>query len=117
MIFKFRISRKEIMLQDCVRSTILGFATNKKEKFEEKKEEAEKKEGEVAEKFQNMGGDNMMMSLVNILTFAVMLAIILFVGKFLWNNYLTKYITILKPVPGILELLVLVIAMDLFMLR
>jgi hypothetical protein len=86
-------------------------------KEEKPVENGEKKEGEVAEKFQNMGGNNMMMTLVNILTFAAMLAIILFVGKFLWNNYLTKYITILKPVPGILELLVLVIAMDLFMLR
>lgn len=57
--------------------------------------EEEDKDKKV-EKFQNvmmmprpMNGD-VIMAIANILTFVLVLGVILFIGKFLWNNYLTK---------------------------
>ena len=48
-----------------------------------------------------------------IVFFLVMLFIILFVGKFLWNKVACKYVTIIKPVPSVVELLALILVFDL----
>lgn len=79
--------------------------------------------GAVAESFvsQETFGDlnvaNAQKSMLNrvmiIVFFLVMLFIILFVGKFLWNNVACKYVTIIKPVPSVVELLALILIADL----
>jgi hypothetical protein len=40
-----------------------------------------------------------------ILLFTIIFIIILLIGKYLWNEVATKYITILKPIPSVVELL------------
>jgi hypothetical protein len=40
--------------------------------------------------------------------------ILLLVGKFLWNEYLVKYVTIVKPLPGIVELMAISVLLRLF---
>jgi hypothetical protein len=48
------------------------------------------------------------------LLFLVVFILVLLFGTMLWNNVAVKYITILKPVPGVLELLGLMILTGLF---
>ena len=48
------------------------------------------------------------------LLFAVMFVLVLLFGKYLWNEVASKYITVLKPVPSVLELLGLMILVGLF---
>jgi len=79
--------------------------------------------GAVAESFVNQEnfGDvavvnaqkSMLNRVMSIVFFLVMLFIILFVGKFLWNQVACKYVTIIKPVPSVVELLALILVADL----
>ena len=41
------------------------------------------------------------------------LAILLFLGKYLWNNYLTKLVTVVNPVESVFDLLALSILLNL----
>ena len=41
------------------------------------------------------------------------LVILLFLGKFLWNNYLTKLVTVVNPVESVFDLLALSILLNL----
>lgn len=79
--------------------------------------------GSVAERFVNKDtfGDvatlNANTSMVNavlfVTFFVVILLLILFVGKFLWNHVACKYVTIIKPIPTVIELLALILLADL----
>lgn len=40
-----------------------------------------------------------------ILLFIVVFIVVLLIGKYLWNEVGAKYITILKPIPSVVELL------------
>jgi hypothetical protein len=55
------------------------------------------------------------LALAYFLLFVVMFILVLLFGKYLWNNIAVKYVTILKPVPGVLELLGLMILVSLFL--
>lgn len=41
------------------------------------------------------------------------LVILLFLGKYLWNNYLTKLVTVVNPVESVFDLLALSILLNL----
>ena len=41
-------------------------------------------------------------ALASLISLAIVYIILLLVGKFLWNEYLVKYLTIVKPIPGII---------------
>lgn len=53
------------------------------------------------------------MALVSFLAMLVILAILLFVGKYLWNNVLVDLISIAKPVKSVWQLLGLAILISL----
>ena len=65
-----------------------------------------------SERFTNVnsGLTNAVMGLV---VAVLVLAIVLFFGKYLWNRVGCKYISILKPVPSVIELLALIVLLDL----
>jgi sterol desaturase/sphingolipid hydroxylase (fatty acid hydroxylase superfamily) len=77
--------------------------------------------GAIAESFTNQEQfgnvaipQRTMMSRVMVVVFAlVVLFLILFVGKFLWNKVGCKYVSIIKPVPSVVELLALILLFDL----
>ena len=48
-----------------------------------------------------------------ILAHITAMIILLFLGKFLWNNYLTKMVTIVNPVESVFDLLALSILLNL----
>jgi len=51
--------------------------------------------------------------LVMVTVYVLLLLVILLVGKLLWNDYACKYITILKPVPSVVELLAIILLLSL----
>jgi hypothetical protein len=55
---------------------------------------------------------NAVASMVSLVMIYVLL---LLVGKFLWNEYLVKYVTIFKPIPGIIELMAISVLVRLFL--
>lgn len=58
------------------------------------------------ENFEDAGKEqHFALALAYFLLFMVVFTLVLLFGTFLWNNIASKYITILKPVPGVLELL------------
>jgi hypothetical protein len=79
--------------------------------------------GSVAERFVNkdtfgdvaiLNENTCMVNAVLVVTFfVVVLLLILFVGKFLWNHVACKYVTIIKPVPSVIELFALILLFDL----
>ncbi len=52
-------------------------------------------------------------ALVSLLTFVIVLAALLLVGKFLWNNVLVQVTTIVKPIKSVWQLLGLAILISL----
>lgn len=52
-------------------------------------------------------------AIMAIIVVVIMITIVLFLGKYLWNNFGCKYITILKPVRNVFELLAIIILLDL----
>jgi hypothetical protein len=56
---------------------------------------------------------NMMTAVFTLVFVVLILLLILLFGKFLWNNVACKYITIIKPVPSVVELLAIIILLDL----
>jgi hypothetical protein len=52
-------------------------------------------------------------ALVSLLIVVVILALVLIFGKYLWNNVACKYITIIKPVKNVIELLAIIVLLDL----
>lgn len=67
------------------------------------------------EEFEDAGKDHhFALALAYFLLFMVVFTLVLLFGTYLWNNVATKYITILKPVPGVLELLGLMVLTGLF---
>jgi hypothetical protein len=72
-----------------------------------------------SEKFggaRSMGADySMTDALSTLISFIVVYAILLFIGKFLWNEYLVKYVTIFKPIPGVIELIAISVLVRLFL--
>lgn len=62
------------------------------------------------ENFNNhdLGG----MTLGMLVSILLWVALVLFVGKVLWNEVACKYLTVCKPMPNLLPLLGLVILMD-----
>lgn len=53
--------------------------------------------------------------LVRLLIVIVILALVLIFGKYLWNNVACKYITIIKPVKNVIELLAIIVLLDLIL--
>jgi hypothetical protein len=53
-------------------------------------------------------------ALSSLISLVIVYIILLLVGKFLWNEYLVKYITIVKPIPGVIELLAISVICRLF---
>ena len=53
-------------------------------------------------------------ALASLISLVIVYIILLLVGKFLWNEYLVKYVTIVKPIPGIIELLAISVLLRLF---
>jgi hypothetical protein len=51
----------------------------------------------------------------SLISFIIVYVILLFIGKFLWNNYLVKYVTIVKPIPGVIELIAISVLIRLFL--
>lgn len=57
---------------------------------------------------------------INVIVFVIMLVIVAFFGKYLWNNFLAGaekgegYFTFIKPVPSLFHVIVLYIAIGLF---
>jgi hypothetical protein len=51
----------------------------------------------------------------SLISLVIVYLILLLVGKFLWNEYLVKYVTIVKPIPGIVELLAISVLVRLFL--
>jgi hypothetical protein len=45
------------------------------------------------------------LALAYFLLFIVVFVVVLLIGKYLWNEVGSKYITILKPIPSVVELL------------
>lgn len=54
-------------------------------------------------------------ALASLISFVIIYTILLFVGKFLWNEYLVKYVTIFKPIPGVIELIAISVLVRLFL--
>ncbi len=52
----------------------------------------------------------------NILVFTVFLVIMMFFMRFLWNNTLVKYISVLKPVDSLWHTFLLALGISLFKL-
>jgi hypothetical protein len=50
----------------------------------------------------------------SLISLVIVYIILLLVGKFLWNEYLVKYVTIVKPLPGIVELMAISVLVRLF---
>lgn len=63
------------------------------------------------ENFQNgnLANKHFGMAVAYFLLFLVVFTLFLILGVWLWNNIAVKYVTILKPVPGVLELLGLLV--------
>ncbi len=53
-------------------------------------------------------------ALVSFVTVVIMLSILLFIGKYLWNNVMTDLFTFAKPVKSVWQLLGLAILVSLF---
>lgn len=79
--------------KNCVEGFACGATHGRVENFEDRKE-------------QNR---HFALAVAYFLLFLVVFVLILFFGKFLWNNFAAKYITILKPIPGVLELLAIMV--------
>lgn len=52
-------------------------------------------------------------ALISIVTVFIMLAALLFIGKYLWNNVLVNLVTIVKPVKSVWQLIGLAILISL----
>lgn len=61
----------------------------------------------------NVGQNGKMSPLGMTLFLAIYLTLILFLGKFLWNEVMVKVVSVCKPMPSMLHLLGLVLLIDL----
>lgn len=55
-------------------------------------------------------------ALYNLLVFIIYLLVIMFLMRFLWNNTLVKYISVLKPVDSIWHTFLLALGITMFKL-
>ena len=55
------------------------------------------------------GGENNMTLFVNLVTVVVLVTLMLFVGKYIWNEVLVKLVTSVKPVENPIDLLLLML--------
>ena len=62
---------------------------------------------------EDFKGKNSNILIAAILANITALVILLVLGKFLWNNYLTKMVTIVNPVESVFDLLALSILINL----
>jgi hypothetical protein len=49
------------------------------------------------------------------IAFVLVLLLLLLFGKFLWNEFMVKYVTILKPIPSVIDLLAISMLLRLFL--
>jgi hypothetical protein len=49
------------------------------------------------------------------IAFVLVLLLLLVFGKFLWNEFMVKYVTILKPIPSVIDLLAISLLLRLFL--
>jgi|LakMenEpi03Aug12_release.lakeMendotaPanAssembly.Ray.scaffolds.fasta_scaffold4279131_1 hypothetical protein len=54
-------------------------------------------------------------AVASMVSLVIIYVLLLLVGKFLWNEYLVKYVTIFKPIPGIIELMAISVLVRLFL--
>ena len=54
-------------------------------------------------------------AVASMISLVIVYVLLLLVGKFLWNEYLVKYVTIVKPLPGIVELMAISVLVRLFL--
>jgi hypothetical protein len=54
-------------------------------------------------------------AVASMISLVIVYVLLLLVGKFLWNEYLVKYVTIFKPIPGIIELMAISVLIRLFL--
>lgn len=66
-----------------------------------------------SETFENVKRHSVGDAFLTLVIVALFLFVILVFGKYLWNKVGCKYITVLKPVPSVVELLALVVLLDL----
>ena len=67
----------------------------------------------VKENFGHKRENRTILLLPIVLAYITSLIVLLLLGKYLWNNYLTKVVTIVKPVDSVLDLLALSILLNL----
>lgn len=56
-------------------------------------------------KKENFGDEKTRTTLVLVLAIITLIFLQLFIGKFLWNNYLTKLVPAVKPAEGMIDIL------------
>ena len=71
-------------------------------------------EGFEASKKKKFPDYSLPKSWINFVVFVIMLMAVAFFGKLLWNELLSKYISILKPLPTIWHAIAMYIAIDVF---
>tara|TARA_B100001093_G_C26736041_1_gene974500 strand:+ start:695 stop:967 length:273 start_codon:yes stop_codon:yes gene_type:complete len=71
-------------------------------------------EGFEASKKKQFPGYSVPKSWINFVVFVILLMAVAFFGQLLWNELLSKYITILKPLPTIWHAIAMYIAIDIF---
>lgn len=71
-------------------------------------------EGFEASKKRRFPGYSVPKSWINFVVFIILLMAVAFFGQLLWNELLSKYITVLKPLPTIWHAIAMYIAIDIF---
>jgi|TARA_B100000614_G_scaffold74702_1_gene66732 hypothetical protein len=71
-------------------------------------------EGFEASKQKQNPGYTVPKSWINFVVFLILLMAVAFFGQLLWNELLSKYITVLKPLPTIWHAVAMYIAIDIF---
>jgi len=80
-------------LNSVISSGVEGFEISKKEKYP---------------------GYTIAKSWIDFVVFVILLFAVAFFGKLLWNDVLSKYITVIKPLPNVFYTLAMFVALDLF---
>lgn len=71
----------------------------------------------VLPKRETFGEDNSIIDLLPmILALVTIQLLVLLLGKYLWNEYLVKYVSIVKPVSSVLDLFAIMILLNIMRL-
>ena len=64
-----------------------------------------KRRREGFENAATVENDDNNLTLPYVLAFLIVLLLQLLLGRYLWNNYLVRFITIARPIPGVIDFL------------